>query len=106
MPGRKAVGTKTAYSTRVVATMGPVTWAMARLAASLALSFSSSMRRWVFSTTTMASSTTMPMARMIANRETVLMDSPAASRTAKVPMIDPGMARTGTRVERQSPRKA
>ena len=105
MPGRKAVGTKTASSTSVVATTGPVTCSIAFFAASAAASFSSSISRCVFSTTTMASSTTMPIARMSPNIEMVLIDMPAASRTANVPISETGMARGGTSVARQSPRK-
>ena len=45
-----------------------------------------------FSTTTIASSTTMPMARTMANREMVLALNPSASRTANVPISETGTA--------------
>ncbi len=67
IPGMTMVGTKTASSTRVVATTGPVISIMDLAVASLASSPSVSMIRRVFSTTTMASSTTMPITRMRPN---------------------------------------
>ena len=62
IPGMARVGTKTARRTRVVATMGPLTSSIAFSVASFGLS-PSSIQRVVFSTTTMASSTTIPMTR-------------------------------------------
>ena len=85
----------------MVATMGPVTCSMLSMAASRALRPFSSMRRCTFSTTTMASSTTRPMARTRAKREMVLALIPAAKRTAKVPMIETGTAALGIRVALQ-----
>ena len=75
MPGMKATGTKTDNSTRVMAMMGPVISAIAFLQASgTDSSGSSSITRSTFSTTTMASSTTMPMASTRASSETVLAE--------------------------------
>ena len=105
MPGMKATGRKTDSSTRVMARMGPVIWPMAFLAASLGPRPSSAMIRSTFSTTTMASSTTMPMASTTASREMVLAEKPRASRKAKVPMRATGTATRGMRVARQLPRK-
>ncbi len=53
----------------------------------------------------MASSTTMPMARIRANSTMVLSEKPKTARAAKVPIRDTGMAMPGIRVVRQSPRK-
>lgn len=73
MPGRKATGTNTAASTRVEATMAPVTCSMAmRLAEGAGWSGCSSITRRTFSTTTMASSTTSPIASTSANSVMVL----------------------------------
>ena len=58
-----------------------------------------------FSTTTMASSTTRPMARTIAKRVNVLMEKPKMIKLAKVPIRDTGIAKTGIRVALQLWRK-
>ena len=55
----------------------------------------SEMARSTFSTTTMASSTTIPTARIRANRDSELIEYPSANWTAKVPTIDTGMAMMG-----------
>ena len=89
-----------------MAMIGPVISPIAFLVASAGLSSGCScITRSTFSTTTMASSTTMPMARTSASRETVLAEKPSASITAKVPMSDTGTAMIGTRVARALPRK-
>ena len=75
MPGRKAIGTNRANSTRVVARIGPTTSDMAFLAAALP-SRPSSIFRSTFSTTTMASSTTRPTARTRPRSVKVLMEKP------------------------------
>ena len=73
MPGMKAMGTNTESSTRVMAMIGAVICCIAFFVASAGVrSGSSSITRSTFSTTTMASSTTMPMASTRASRETVL----------------------------------
>ena len=56
------------------------------------------------STTTMASSTTMPIARTRASSETMLSEKPSASMTAKVPISDTGTAISGISVARKLPR--
>jgi len=104
-PGRNSEGTKTASSTRVVATMAPPTSPIAFDVASFAERPSVSISRMVFSTTTMASSTTMPMASTSPNSVRLLIDWPVASITAKVPISETGMVTAGTRVVRQSWRK-
>ena len=102
MPGRKAIGMNTAISTSAVATTGPTTSAVARRVASRGSTPPSSRCRWVFSTTTMASSTTMPMARTRPKRVSVLIEKPKAPMTANVPTRDTGMVSVGIRVVRQS----
>src|SRR5262245_55758621 len=75
MPGTKATGTNTDNSTSVMAMTGAVMWLMARRVASAGAtcgSFSSS--RSTASTTTIASSTTMPMASTRASNDTVLAE--------------------------------
>ncbi len=84
--------------------MGPVIWVMAFLAAARGSSPSCSIRCSTASTTTMASSTTIPMASTTASREMVLAEKPMASRKAKVPTRDTGTAIKGISVARQLPR--
>src|SRR5579884_3399075 len=89
-----AVGTNTAQSTSAVAMMGLVTSLMARFAASGGDN-PSAMLRSTFSTTTMASSTTMPMASTKPNSERLLIEKPTASITANVPTSETGTAANG-----------
>ena len=65
-PPVKASGENTAASVSVIATIGPVISFMPTIAASSGVS-PSSMWRWMFSTTTIASSTTSPIASTIAS---------------------------------------
>src|SRR4051812_45068425 len=75
IPGINATGTNTDNSTSVIAMIGAVISAMARFTASAgASSGCSSIIRSTFSTTTIASSTTIPIASTIASRETVLAE--------------------------------
>src|SRR3984885_4828994 len=75
IPGMKATGTNTDNSTKVIAIIGAVISAIARLVASLGVSSGcSSITRSTFSTTTIASSTTIPIASTIANSDTVLAE--------------------------------
>ena len=84
-----------------MAITGAVTSFMARLAASLAEQHSSAMWRSQFSTTTIASSTTIPMARIMPKSVRVLIENPRADMPAKVPMRDTGTATAGISVVRQ-----
>ncbi len=59
------------------------------------------MFRSTFSTTTMASSTTMPMASTRPKSESVLIENPNASITANVPTIEIGTATSGMIEARQ-----
>ena len=63
------------------------------------------MWRSTFSTTTMASSTTMPMASTSPKSESVLIEKPKASSTAKVPIAETGTAMSGMSEARQVCRK-
>ena len=75
MPGMKAIGTNTESRTNVIAIIGAVISAIAFLVASPGDRFgSSSMTRSTFSTTTIASSTRMPIASTIASSEIVLAE--------------------------------
>ena len=57
------------------------------------------------STTTIASSTTMPIASTIANRVEKLTVKPSAAMAAKAPMMVTGTVVAGTSMARQSCRK-
>jgi hypothetical protein len=105
MPPRNAAGMNTAQSANTMATSAPATWPIALFAAALGGSFSSSMRRSTFSITTMASSTTMPMASTRAKRVSRFTEYPRAERPRKVPMMLTGTARIGISVARQVWRK-
>ncbi|MCY1302711.1 hypothetical protein D9M70_523880 [compost metagenome] len=59
------------------------------------------MLRSTFSTTTMASSTTMPMASTRPNSDSALMEKPKSCMTAKVPINDTGTAARGMIEARQ-----
>ena len=105
MPPRKATGTNTEQSTRTMAISAPETSRIASIAASWAPIFSSRIRRSTFSSTTIASSTTMPMASTMAKSVRVLIEKPKMYRPAKVPMMDTGTASIGISVARQDCRK-
>ncbi len=53
------------------------------------------MLRSTFSTTTIASSTTIPIASTSPNSDSALIEKPKASSNEKVPMIDTGTASSG-----------
>ncbi len=69
--------------------------------ASSGLRPSSLMIRSTFSTTTMASSTSSPMASTRANMVSTLMENPTADRMPNVPKSTTGTAMVGIRVARQ-----
>ena len=104
IPPMSAIGMKTAERTRAIPTTGPETSDMALSVASRGESPSSI---WcsTASTTTIASSTTSPMARTSANRERVLMEKPRKGKNAKVPTSETGTAMSGMSVARQFWRK-
>src|SRR5690349_1946125 len=105
MPGMNATGTNTDSNTNVIARIGPVISAIAFLQASDTDRLgSSSITRSTFSTTTIASSTTMPMASTSASSEMVLAEYPMSSSTANVPITDTGTAASGISVVLSLPR--
>jgi hypothetical protein len=60
----------------------------------------SSMCRWMFSSTTMASSTTRPIASTKASRVSVLTEKPNRDISAKAPTSETGIVTTGMMVAR------
>ena len=101
VPGKKATGTNTATSTMPMTTTAPKTSRMASMAARWALFFSSRMWRSMFSITTIASSTTMPVASTIPNSVSVLIENPNSLTNANVPISETGMVMAGMSVLRQ-----
>ena len=101
MPPRNATGTNTAHKMSAIAMTGPETSAMAFVVAARA-----SMppcARWcsTASTTTMASSTTIPIASTMPNSVSVLMVKPNRVNAAKVATSETGTASIGITVARQ-----
>ncbi len=97
----KATGINTADNTKAIPITGPCTFSIALIAASFGarpLYFNSYSTA---STTTIASSTTRPMANTIANRVNVLMEKSKRTKAANVPSKDTGTAIIGMIVERQ-----
>ncbi len=90
VPGKNATGTNTAISTIEVATTAPDTSRIAAAAAWRGDNPRSWRRRSMFSTTTMASSTTRPVARVSPNRVSVLIEKPSSWTNANVPTSDTG----------------
>jgi len=89
-----ASGTNTATSVSAIAMIGPLTSCIALYVASRALS-PRSMLRSTFSTTTIASSTTIPIASTIPNSDSALIEKPNASSSENVPTIETGTAISG-----------
>ena len=96
---------KTEISTREVAITALDTSAMAADVAVCGSVLSSLMCRWAFSMTTIASSTTSPVARVIPNSVSELMEKPKIFMKAKVPISETGIVTAGMMVARQSSRK-
>src|ERR1700719_2098749 len=101
-PGKSATGTNTATSTSDVATTAPATSFMAAEAALCGSVMPSAMCRSTFSMTTIASSTTSPVASVMPNSVNVLIENPKALIKMKVPTSDTGMVIAGINVLRQS----
>ena len=94
-PAKKASGTNTDTSTTVTPMMAPEIWRMALRVASSGDSPSSLMMRSTFSTTTMASSTTIPITSTMPNMVSTLIEKPSASSDAKVPSSAIGTTMVG-----------
>ena len=99
-PPINAQGTNTAESTAATPITGPVTSVIAFSAAATGLS-PCLIQRSTFSTTTIASSTTMPIASTSPNSERVLRLKPIEAIAANVPTIATGTATSGINVARQ-----
>ena len=96
----KAAGTNTADSTSAIAISAPPTSSMLLRAASRGES-PASMLRSTFSTTTIASSTTMPIASTRPNSDRLLSEKPNRLITKKVPTSEIGIATIGMMAARQ-----
>src|SRR5438094_4620614 len=99
-----AVGTNTAERTRAMPMTGPEISSIALKAASLGAS-PSSIWRSTASTTTIASSTTSPIASTKPKSESVLIENPNNGNTTNVPSNDTGTAHNGMSVARQPCKK-
>ena len=100
-PGRNAAGRNTEINTSVMPTIGANSASIALIAASWP-DMPCSILCAAPSTTTMASSTTMPIASTIANSVDRLMVKPSAAIAAKAPMMVTGTVVAGTSMARQS----
>src|SRR5258708_21867262 len=105
VPGKNDTGTNTEMSTSEVATTALETSFMATEVAVCESVLSSVMWRWAFSMTTMASSTTNPVASVIPNRVRELIEKPKTLMKAKVPISETGIVTAGITGARQSSRK-
>ncbi len=103
-PPTKATGTNTADRISAMPTTGADTSFIAWRVASRG-DMPCSMWWITASTTTMASSTTMPMARTRPNMESVFTENPSIGKKMKVPMIETGTVSSGMIVARTFCRK-
>ncbi len=103
-PGMKATGMNTAQRMSAMPITGADTSFMAWVVASFGL-IPRSMWCMTASTTTIASSTTMPMARTRPNIERVFTEKPRSGKKMKVPRRDTGTVRRGMIVARMFCRK-
>ena len=79
-------------------TTAPWIWLIAFTVASRGGKCSSAMMRSTFSTTTMASSTTIPITSTMANMARMLIDMPSCSITANAPSSATGTTMVGITV--------
>ena len=100
----KAAGTNTAHSTSAIAISAPPTSSMLLIAASRGCRPAAILRS-TFSTTTMASSTTMPTASTSPNKVRLLSVKPNIAMKKNVPISDIGIATSGMTAARQVCRK-
>src|SRR5690606_6771940 len=94
----------TLISTKVIATTAEPTSSIVLCDASRGES-PSEINRSTFSTTTIASSTTIPIANTMPNNDRLLSENPIACMTANVPISDTGIATSGISVARHVCRK-
>src|SRR5258707_10925805 len=102
VPGKSPTGTNPATRTSEVATTAPATSFIATEAALCGSVMPSTMCRSTFSITTIASSTTNPVASVMPNSVNVLIENPKALMNIKVPTSDTGIVIAGINVLRQS----
>src|ERR1700736_878140 len=102
VPGNSATGTNTATNTSDVATTALATSFIATEAALCGSVIPSVMCRSTFSITTIASSTTKPVASVMPNNVSVLIENPSSLTKMKVPTSETGMVIAGIKVVRQS----
>ena len=105
VPGKNAIGMNTADSTMAMPTSAPVIWRMDLRVAERGSRFSSCITRSTFSTTTIASSTSRPIASTRLNMVSMLMENPATAITPNVPSSTTGTASVGISVARKFCRK-
>src|ERR1700677_3965460 len=105
VPGKNETGTNTEISTNEVAITALVTSAMATEVAVRGSEWSSLICRCTFSITTMASSTTRPVASVMPNMVNELMEKSKILMNANVPIRETGMVMAGMIVARQSSKK-
>ncbi len=106
MPPMKATGRKTAISDRLVASTASAISRVPSTAACLGGCCFSSMKRKMFSSTTTASSITMPTASVRARSVMTLSVKPMYSMAPKVAMSEAGMATAAITVGRSLRRKS
>src|SRR5664280_1058122 len=102
-PGKNAIGPNTAESTSPMPMSALVICPMDLIVASRGGRPSSAMMRSTFSTTTMASSTSNPIASTMANIVSMLIENPNAPSAANVPNNTTGTAMVGISVARMLP---
>ena len=95
MPLINIVGINTASNTSTTPTIGPVISPIALVTASRGEYCPVSNSLEAFSTTTIASSTTMATAKINPNNVSVLIEKPNAAITASVPIKETGIVRQG-----------
>src|SRR5277367_1746297 len=105
VPGKNETGTNTEISTSEVAMTALVTSPIASDVALCGSQCSSEICRCTFSITTMASSTTSPVANVIPKRVRELIENPKILMNANVPTSETGIVMAGITVARQSSRK-
>ena len=104
MPSMNMIGRNTAISVMVVETTAKKISLDPSIPA-LRGETPRSMRMYMFSVTTMASSTTSPTDKTTASMERTFMENPARYMTKNAPTRETGITTTGTSVTRQSLRK-
>src|SRR6267378_979259 len=87
-PPKNAIGTNTAERTSAMPTSAPVIWPMDLIVASLGERPSSAMMRSTFSTTTMASSTSRPMASTTQHGQRVDRETESREHTERAEQDD------------------